>query len=1537
MCLPERNNFLVVLAIPLIAVGLSSISLWLLESPLKYPLFIFEVAFILFLCLAYLAPSSWQFSVKVRGVSTVFDYFFFAASLTLLLLVVFNSYSIAGQILAMAVCFFLPGYTFLRFIRFRSLHTWVEKLVLSMLLSIPISGLIYTVMLIAVPIQERAVVLASVYVLISLSLILWSTLRRSETSEEPHIYSADVTDAVLLVIILSFVVYTLSVTYPQMAYYPGADIVQHFSLAQVVNVSPDAYILPYPWFQFQLAEVQVLAKQPIGIFQSSMAYLSLILILSFYITAKAYLRGVDRRLPILSTFFFTVSSGFGWVYFLKEKLVQSDPSAHWPLLAKVGNISYFDLFQGEGPDLWLWYRPWTLGIALLLVLLYLLTRQDLSRRKFILLSSLSVVTLGMVHFSELIPFAGILFVLALFTPKIELRLREGILSTLIGVSAIAVLGALYGHFLGLPEIAPYTYLAASGAILFISYMLARFEHRPTLRASTRVIQVPVLLAAVVYVGLLIVWLSSKEPFSVSQVVETYSVPWMLYPVLLGVGGLLGLVGLVSVVKEYRSQPIVVFAYLFIIALLIAVSVDFLNVRFFATGYWERRMVIVIHLGLSVLAALALTKASQVLSGQTFKQLSAAFMVGLIALCGFNSTLLIPEYFQYRMPIEVVKEDVMSVLARGSSNLEENPQATVWTVSDRSRSEAQFMPVSWVDKHLRGQLWSCRYPEMALNLLLYEGAHPPPYVYLHRRDLDILNRDYPNSYVVKHCLPYSPNIAKSGEAEIYQAPELTTPKPQSNVALLIPATGSDNYIFAYDMLSLGGWDYTTYLESDPNPQGKIFIIPYDKPFNLDKLSGKKILIVNTNGYGPYAERILERKSRLSLSFDESPEDAFFHLPHDYPAQLTLLDTAYPVADSGFEFIIDNDAGECQPAVLADDDQISFWEALASGKGDIGVPILSDDSENKAEGNSSLRIEVGEGNNLMWELKHSYYEEPQDWSLYDFVSFYWYGYGDSKGYDFSIQDSGGGRFYYTFYDSWEGWKKVIIPLRMDTGVRKIADVTISKALLGEPSWDNKIKMITITLSTENFNRMGTWHLDRMTLDTGRWVKASLEMYNLPSERLPLTVSIYDGTDYLDIPLAGQEKVRAIPNTQLYFLDGSGAVDLYGEGNAGTIKTEENQESCTLALSLKLPPDLTDDSVSSGGSQVMVRVGLAAGGPRSAVGIISDRGELSFQESLPITQLEAMDGYETVAEYLCEGGERIPLAVRGIIDGCEVTYLNAYPLVKQWATEGEFGARAYSSAKDLLRHVGLSFPEGTYGDIESYVSKLMFKEAVLNGGVEIVSPSIVFPPLPSDTSIQVKSEGTTIYYAGVVSAEIEGTERVAISTTSATLEQGRGFYARLSSGESTISADGENIVLSLELADGRSIDLSMGSYLEFKILGDYEALLRTPQVSVAGQARFNSAYVYRELEMYPEVLGQGLIIEGSVEFSLPLSDTYSMAQDFTWSGSKERDPPIYQRPEGQDFKNALPWAVILFVFTVFCYMIYQSGRTREEKDSNSPNQRE
>ncbi len=203
MRLPLRANFLSPLAIPLIAVGLSSITLWLLESPLKYPFFIFEVALILSLYFAFSNKGSpKQLLINTRWLTPVIDRLLGAASLILLLLVIFNSYSILNQVLAIAVTFFMPGYVLLRFIRFRSLYTWVEWVVLSLVLSIPISSLISSFVLLLVSTGDRALGLSLIYLFISLSLFLRH--RRLETDQEPSSHSIDLISLAPLVVVILF-------------------------------------------------------------------------------------------------------------------------------------------------------------------------------------------------------------------------------------------------------------------------------------------------------------------------------------------------------------------------------------------------------------------------------------------------------------------------------------------------------------------------------------------------------------------------------------------------------------------------------------------------------------------------------------------------------------------------------------------------------------------------------------------------------------------------------------------------------------------------------------------------------------------------------------------------------------------------------------------------------------------------------------------------------------------------------------------------------------------------------------------------------------------------------------------------------------------------------------------------------------------------------------------------------------------------------------------------------------------------------------
>ena len=136
-------------------------------------------------------------------------------------------------------------------------------------------------------------------------------------------------DVLILAWISIFFIFIISNLYPQMAYVPSNDIVRHLSASKGLILAPDIYGSEYPWFHFTWALVNEFSAPPMWLFQSGIAYLSIMLMFSFYSMAKVYLHDIDRRAPILSTIFFFVFSGFGWFFFIQKVLGTSNVSEHF--------------------------------------------------------------------------------------------------------------------------------------------------------------------------------------------------------------------------------------------------------------------------------------------------------------------------------------------------------------------------------------------------------------------------------------------------------------------------------------------------------------------------------------------------------------------------------------------------------------------------------------------------------------------------------------------------------------------------------------------------------------------------------------------------------------------------------------------------------------------------------------------------------------------------------------------------------------------------------------------------------------------------------------------------------------------------------------------------------------------------------------------------------------------------------------------------------------------------------------------------------
>lgn len=121
------------------------------------------------------------------------------------------------------------------------------------------------------------------------------------------------------------------------------------------------------------------------------------------------------------------------------------------------------------------------------------------------------------------------------------------------------------------------------------------------------------------------------------------------------------------------------------------------------------------------------------------------------------------------------------------------------------------------------------------------------------------------------------------------------------------------------------------------------------------------------------------------------------------------------------------------------------------------VLSDDADEKKSGQNSLRIDLGLSQNNTLYLFQT--PEPQDWSTYREISFWWY--GDNVGVVAVDIPSPDWLNYYhlSFTDNWEGWRRFRLPLGMAKP-------------MGNPSWQT---VWALALKFQGLPAAGTVRID------------------------------------------------------------------------------------------------------------------------------------------------------------------------------------------------------------------------------------------------------------------------------------------------------------------------------------------------------------------------------------------------------------------------------------------------------------------------------
>ncbi len=845
-------------------------TLWMIEHPIKYIFFSFQI-----LLTIVLTSISLNINVVLRiykkgntGLSSLFhrnilDYIFMILSTGLFLVNILNMVTQVNALLAFIVLSLLPGYVLLRLTNAFDSISCIEALILSYTLSLALNGILPTVFA-PITAQNNRLAFLGLLVLFSALPILKDLVTRHAVPEHKMKVAFSFAQLSTLAIVVGFFSIVIICLYPQMSLVPGHDMVRNFSMARLWGVSPELFSSVYPFFHIYQSAIYSVSTPSLEVYQTFLAFASVSVLLSFYIMAKKYLDEIDNRLPFLATVFWAIFSGFGCIYIFEKKLGQ--PSvAQMSLLNTAYDATYADIGYGLSTNLWLYgFIAMTASFTIFFTLLYLLRCEDVSKSSLMLLTSVLVTALYFIHSSELVMFALLLIVLAFSGQRNGLRINETLFSTFVGLIGIIIISYLMFNSVT-HEFTLYPLISVVG--LTCLYDQLKRKGMSSKRRS-QIMKIFAYALVIFFIAGFLSWFPLGATFSMKYIGDTFLVPWFFFPVRLGITGFLGLLGMLIVAKRYMENAVAIFPFLFFAAFIAGRVISFVNVNCSRTEYWEWRFLFFCFAATSITSTIFLKhiRLKRLMPQQSLGRICLhSFLIGLLVLSGISSTFLTVEGRMFFIEEKyLLDENELNAISFLSSTFLTHKPSPLLTVTHRSASALEFVPSPWVEKLIQQVIWSPKYSEIPLTFI-NNLRFPPPYIYLHQRDLDAMSSmELQNGYVASHLLQTTTEVYGNSNIKVYESPDGVPPLQNGKSVLVIPSGEllSENNLLASHILSLGGYNYTTMLDSDPKIFEKdILIFPSDSitvtdvsKLGLDK--ERKIVILNLDGYGPLSGLFFE---------------------------------------------------------------------------------------------------------------------------------------------------------------------------------------------------------------------------------------------------------------------------------------------------------------------------------------------------------------------------------------------------------------------------------------------------------------------------------------------------------------------------------------------------------------------------------------------------------------------------------------------------------------------------------------------------------
>lgn len=350
----------------IVATVFSSLTLWLIESWIKYPFFLLEIFIIIVLYLVVsgydLKLSLKHFKIKNVHVGLTIDAFLIISASTLL---IFNALHIQGGLIqlisALLSTSILSGYALLNIFGLTRHFSILETAVLSYVVSFAFTGFI-TLAILFLNENTRTLIILSSF--IGVGLISAIKHKRCSIASPSRSFTKNIDSLALLLLGASYAL-SFYFMYPGFALLPGMDISQHYASSVVLWRAPELYSI----FNYFLAHLHgsafiAISNAPVTFIQTALVTLNFLMPLAFYAMAKSYLESIDTRLPVMSTIFFSLFSGFAWIYLAQLKL-DGAGQTELSLLSLVNDKAYNGAMYLVQPSLW--YVPLSVSFTMTII------------------------------------------------------------------------------------------------------------------------------------------------------------------------------------------------------------------------------------------------------------------------------------------------------------------------------------------------------------------------------------------------------------------------------------------------------------------------------------------------------------------------------------------------------------------------------------------------------------------------------------------------------------------------------------------------------------------------------------------------------------------------------------------------------------------------------------------------------------------------------------------------------------------------------------------------------------------------------------------------------------------------------------------------------------------------------------------------------------------------------------------------------------------------------------------------------------------